>query len=115
MPGVAAGSRRWQITLRRLVESQSDSGAVKFTPETVKTLWAQKITDRGTEAFREGQIVAWANVTWRTAWFQDELEDPTVKWQLVEGARVYDVLAVREIGRRAGWEFNTRARAEDQV
>ena len=115
MPGVAAGKRDRLVTIRRLRDSQSGSGAAVETPEVVTNLYAEKVPDSGTEAFREDQVQGWANVTWRTLWFRDGLDDPTVKWQIVEGARVYDVLSVREIGRRAGWEFVTRVRAEDQI
>lgn len=110
-----AGKLDRRITLRKLVESQSSSGAVVTTPQDVATLWAQKVHERGTEAYREGQVQGWAAVIWRTRWFLDAaLEAPTVKWELLEGERVYEVLEVREVGRREGWEFVTRARAEDQ-
>jgi head-tail adaptor len=110
-----AGKLDRRITLRRLVVSQSASGAVVLTPQVIATVWAQKVPDRGLEAFREGQVQGWASVTWRTRYFLDGVEEPTVKWELLEGSRVYEVLEVREIGRREGWELVTRARAEDQV
>lgn len=110
-----AGRMDRRVKLRKLVESQSDSGAVVETPLLVGTLWAQKQPERGTERFAEDQVQGWATVTWRVRWFQENLEDPTVKWQLLEGTRVYDILEVREIGRREGWELATRCRAEDQA
>jgi head-tail adaptor len=110
-----AGRLDRRVKLQKLVESQSDSGAVVETPHLVATVWAEKIPERGTERFAEDQVQGWAVVRWRLRWFQENLEDPTVKWQLVEGQRVYDVQEVREIGRREGWEFVTRCRAEDQA
>ncbi len=110
-----AGILDRRITLRKLIEGQSDSGAVTYTPQNFATVWAQKVPDRGSEAFREAQLQGWALVTWRTRFFQDALADPTVKWDLLEGDRVYEILEVREIGRREGWELVTRCRAEDQV
>ena len=110
-----AGERDRRITFRKLVESQSASGAVIYTPQDIATVWAQKIPDRGLEAFRESQVQAWATVTWRTLFHHDGFSDPTVKWEILEGIRVYEVLEVREIVRRKGWEFVARARAEDQV
>lgn len=102
-----------RVTLRKLAEGQSDSGAVVYSPLSIATVWASKASQPGTESFTEGQTVGFAPVIWRTRWFRSsDLEDPTVKWQLVEGAQVYDVLSVIEIGRREGWEFLTRARAE---
>lgn len=111
-----AGKLDRRITLRRLVESQSASGAVVVTPQNVATLWAQKMPERGSETYREGQVQGWSAVVWRTRHFFDSaLEEPTVKWEIVEGERVYEILEVREIGRREGWEFVARARAEDQA
>ena len=109
-----AGKLDRRITFRKLVESQSASGAVVYAPQDVATVWAEKVPDSGLEAFREGQVQGWFAVVWRTRFFRDAADDPTVKWEIVEGLRVYEVLDVREIGRREGWEFVTRARAEDQ-
>lgn len=110
-----AGKLDRRITLRKLVERQSSSGAVVTAPQDVATMWAQKVHERGTEAYREGQVQGWAVVVWRTRWFLEAVSEPTVKWEIVEGARVYEVLEVREVGRREGWEFVSRARAEDQA
>lgn len=110
-----AGDLDCRITLQKLVESQSESGATIVTPQDFRTVWAQKVPDRGTEAYREGQVQGWAAVIWRTRYFLDAGQEPTVKWQILEGTRVYEILEAREIERREGWEFVTRARAEDQA
>jgi head-tail adaptor len=110
-----AGALDRRITLRRLVEGRSGSGAVVYTPQNVATVWAQKMPDRGTEGFREAQVQGWSVVIWRIRYFRDGLEEPTVKWEILEGSRVHEILEVRELGRRDGWELVTRARAEDQV
>lgn len=113
--GRGAGLLDRRITFRKLVETQSASGAVVYTPQDVATVWAQKIHERGTESFREGQAQGWSAVLWRTRFFKDAAQEPTVKWEIVEGLRVYEVLEVREMGRAEGWEFVSRARAEDQA
>lgn len=110
-----AGKLDRRVTFRKLTETASASGGVILTPTHVVTVWAAKVPDRGLEAFREGQVQGWAAVTWRTRYFRDGFDEPTVKWELLEGTRVYEILDVREIGRREGWEFVTRARAEDQA
>lgn len=109
-----AGELDRTITLRKLVESQSDSGAVILTPQTVASgVWARKAPERSLESFREEQTAGWRVVMWRTRYLLDAAGlEPTVKWQIVEGTRVYDILDVREIGRREGWEFVAQARAE---
>jgi head-tail adaptor len=117
---INAGRLDRRVKLQRLTESQSESGAVEYTPRLIATVWAEKVPEGGSEAFREAfreeQLQGWSRVTWRIRWVQDDfdLSEPTVKWRLVEGTRIYDILAVQEIGRRWGWELVTRARAEDQ-
>lgn len=110
-----AGRLDRRVTLERMAPRQSPSGAVTLTPEYVATVWAQKMPERGSESFREQQVQGWSPVVWRIRHLGDGIGEPTVKWRLLEGARVYDILAVQEIGRREGWELTTRARAEDQA
>lgn len=110
-----AGRRDRRITLRTLDPGPvSVGGEPSETPRVVATPWAEKITDRGMEAFRQDQTQAWSTVIWRTLYFLDGTKEPTPKWELLEGSRSYEILEVREIGRREGWEFVTRYRAEDQ-
>ncbi len=109
-----AGRLDRRVTLRRMVEGQSAAGAAIETPQDVRTVWAHKVPDHGMESFAEEQRQGWAFVIWRVRYLLDGLLEPTVKWSLVEGARVYEILEVRGIGRREGWEFVTRCRAEDQ-
>ena len=111
---IAAGQLDRRVTLRRFTEDTS-GGSVTRTPEIVATVWAQKQPDRGSEAYRNDEVVGWAAVIWRTRWFLYGSEAPTPKWDLLEGERAYEILDVREIGRREGWEFVTRCRAEDQT
>lgn len=110
-----AGRMDRRVKLQKMIESVGVSGAVTETPLLVATVWAQKIPENGSERFAEEQIQGWSIVTWRIRWMRDGIDDPTVKWQLLEGARVYDIMDVREIGRREGWELVTRCRAEDQT
>ena len=73
------------------------------------------VPERGTEAFREGQPQAWSTVLFRTLYVLDAAKVPTAKYRIVFEGRTYDVVDVREIGRRRGWEFVCRARAEDRA
>lgn len=110
-----AGALDRRVTLRKFTESQSASGAVVLTPEVVATVWARKMPAAGTETFTEEQRLGWSPVLWHIRYLEDALDSPTVKWDLMEGLRVYDIMSVRELGRREGWELTTRVRAEDQV
>lgn len=112
---VQAGKLDRRVTLRRLVEGRSPSHGVTQTAQPVIRVWAQKVPERGSEQFQEGQRQGWAAVTWRIRYLGAGVLEPTVKWELLEGQRVYEVLDVRELGRREGWELVTRTRSEDQV
>lgn len=103
-----------RITLRRHVKSQSAAGAAVETPAVVATVWAERLPESGTEAFREGQRQGWAVVVWRVRYLLDGQNEPTVEWSLLDGVREYEILEVRELGRRDGWELVTRFRSEDQ-
>jgi HK97 gp10 family phage protein len=88
---INAGRLDRRVKLQRLTESQSESGAVEYTPRLIATVWAEKVPEGGSEAFREAfreeQLQGWSRVTWRIRWVQDDfdLSEPTVKWRLVEG------------------------------
>lgn len=112
---LSAGKLTTPVRFQRITESQSASGAVTETAQDILSAWAEKVEERSLEGFREEQQQGWAMVVFRTHYFRDGDEEPTVKWQIVEGDRVYEILDVREIGYRAGWEFVARARAEDQA
>lgn len=119
MSKVPAGKRDRRIKLYRFTESESESGEVVLTPVLVGTFWAEKVQERSrfdTEGHAEDQEIGWSYRRWRTLHFKTaDFEDPTVKWELREGARVFEVLGVTEVaGLHTGWEFRTRARAEDQ-
>lgn len=118
MSVVPAGKRDRRIKLYRFTDSQSDSGAAEQTPVLIGTFWAEKVQERtklDTEHHAEEQEIGWSYRRWRTVYFQTaDFEDPTVKWELREGLRVYEVLGVTELGRRGGWEFRSRVRSEDQ-
>jgi head-tail adaptor len=109
-----AGALDRRILLRRVVETEQGGRNVEAVTDF--PLWADKRPERGTEAQAADQVQAWAYVTWRIRWFEFAgNETPTAKWRVVEGARVYDVLEIREIGRREGVDLYCRTRAEDQA
>ena len=111
-----AGKRDRWITIQKLVEDDpSSSGGVALEPVDVTSCWAEMVPERGTEMFRQDQPAAWSTVLFRTLYILDAAKIPTVKYQIVLDGRTYDVVDVREIGRRRGWEFVGRARAEDRA
>jgi SPP1 family predicted phage head-tail adaptor len=110
---VQAGKLDRRIVFQKATESQSASGAVVETWSNVATVWATYLPESGTEGFRETQEQGWSVVRFRTRYWVDVDGVPTVKYRIVFDDVVYDILEVRELGRREGWEFVARARAED--
>jgi len=104
-----------RVTFQRVTETQSASGAVLEAWADIATVWASVLPESGTEAFREGQEQAWSVVRFRTRYWLDVAGVPTVKYRASHDGVLYDILEVREINRREGWEFVARARAEDQA
>ena len=116
---IPAGKKRHRVKLERFVETESGSGAVVETPQLVATVWAHKVSKEarrlGTEGFDAEQIIAWSPQIWEIDFVQfDGIEDPNVKWQLTEGAKVFEIIDVSEMDFRRGWSLKTRARGEDQ-
>lgn len=116
---IPAGKKRHRVKLERFVETESGSGAVVQTPQLVATVWAWKVEKEerrtGSEGFDAEQVIAWSPQVWKIDYLQfDGLEDPNVKWQLVEGTKVFEIIDVSEIGLKRGWSLKTRARGEDQ-
>jgi len=111
-----AGKRDRRITLRRYDEGRSATGAPTRTARVVGDFWAEKVPESWPTDYEQAQQqrVGWSPVTWRILYVSIGLVEPTVKWDLLEGDRVYEILQVKEIGRREGLEPVTRARAEDQ-
>jgi SPP1 family predicted phage head-tail adaptor len=110
---LSAGTLDRRVTFQKAAETQSQSGAVVLTWGSVATVWASFTPESGTESFREGQEQAWGIVRFRTRYWLDDFEGPTPKYRISHDGRLYDILEVREIGRREGWEFVARARQED--
>ncbi|MEY2668120.1 MAG: hypothetical protein RJA59_758 [Pseudomonadota bacterium] len=108
-----AGKLDRRITFQKATESQSASGAVVETWGDLTTVWATYLPEGGTEGFREAQEQGWNVGRFRTRYWLDGVLAPTVKLRIVFDEVTYDILDVREIGRREGWEFVARARAED--
>jgi hypothetical protein len=64
--------------------------------------------------FRNDQKQGWSTMLFRTRYMLDGAQVPTVKHRISYAGRLYDILDVREINRREGWEYVGRARSEDR-
>lgn len=109
-----AGALDRRITIRRLSPTQSGSGeeADSFLP--LATVWAEKRENSGSERFANQQTVGKAFVTFRFRWSQT-VKEVSVKHQIEFDGRNFDIVAVREIGRREGIEVDCLVRSEEPL
>lgn len=104
-----AGRLDRRITLQRKTFPVNSSGEAVETYVSLGTVNAEKIPLRGTTTFTAGQRVAEAENKWRIRYRTGITPMNRI---LDESENQHEVLAVLEIGRRAGWEIYTKGRAE---
>jgi SPP1 family predicted phage head-tail adaptor len=97
-----------KIAIQELVETQSGTGAPIWSFETVVEVWAEVDFQGGFEGPRGSGEQAAVSQIFRIRW-RDGL---TAKHAILfDGAR-YDIVAIREIGRRDGLELTAQASVE---
>lgn len=109
------GAMDRRIRIDEATETQDPgSGATEQTWLPRLTCWAEKRNLPGAEFYQAQQMAATADVVWRIRWPSAISPTPDESWRLVELAddRIYDLVAVQEIGRRDGLEIRARARAD---
>jgi SPP1 family predicted phage head-tail adaptor len=104
-----AGSLDRRVTIQRKTVTQSSSGDPVETWDDVATVWAQVLPDRGGERFARRQLVGSAVVLFRMRY----LSGVTVLDRLSYGDKLWDIVDVRETGRREGLDIDATARADD--
>lgn len=110
-----AGRLDRRITIQRFTTEYSPSGHPnKVWSDLVSRRWAQVSPVRGEERFSAPQLAAKEQVEFRIRWGQavadvnprDRIVYPAVEpgspAEEIDEARLYDILAVHEIGRRDG-------------
>lgn len=103
-----AGKLDRRITIRRATTAANDFGEEIETWADVATVWAQQRPNRGGERFAAQQMVGTKVLTFQIRY----RSDVTNRDRVVYNGREYNILDVREIGRRVVTEFDAVARAE---
>lgn len=105
---IDAGQLDRRITLYRMVTQRLGTGEETETPELYAAVWARKLDVSGNERWAGQQLAADVDSRWIIRWRPDL--NPLC--ELRHEGRRYDIISVLEMGRRAGYEVLTRARAE---
>lgn len=106
-----AGKLDRRLTLLQLVRTTNAMNEVEESWTSAGTVWASK-RDVSDKERADNQEVG-ATITTRFQVRHSELSDnvrPT--WRVGCEGRTYEVRAVKELGRRVGWEISAEARAE---
>lgn len=103
-----AGKLDRRLTLRRNTPTTDEFGGETADWSDVATVWASKEDVRDAERVRAQQVGASITTRFRIRSLAGGLR-PSVEWQgLCEGL-LYEITAVKEIGRREGWELSSVA------
>lgn len=102
-----------RITLERDGE-QTGTNAFNepiFSEPVSFTVWAAKqdVSDR--ERFTSAEVAAQVTTRFQIRW-SSQTANVDTRWRVRYDGRIYDISAVKEIGRRAGLEITGAARAE---
>lgn len=107
---LAAGRLDRRITLQRKTVTRSASGEPSETWATLAAVWAHKLPMTGREFYTAAgaQIASEETARWRIRW----LAGLTVQDRILEGAKVWEIRNVAEIGRAEGVELTAQAVAQ---
>lgn len=103
-----AGSLDRRITIERFTATVDDFGEEVKSWAPLRTVWANVTPISDGERWRAGEVGATVTTRFAIRWGAGVgVED-----RIVFDGRVYDVVGVKEIGRREGQEITASARAE---
>lgn len=107
-----AGARDRRVLLQERQLTQSPSGEEVESWNSLGRLWAGKRDMRAGERWAANQVVAEIVTVWELNWFPAWETIRPDTHRLVYRDQVYEIHGLREIGRQAGIEIATAARAE---
>ena len=107
-----AGARDRLITLQRKTFTLDGFGGEVVTWSTICQRWASSLPVRDSERFGNSEAISTITHRFQILWDATAAQiDPT--YRVLFDNRTYDVVAVKEIGRRDGIEISATARAEN--
>ncbi|NTS64160.1 phage head closure protein [Sphingomonas sp. HHU CXW] len=111
MAGLETGRLDRRIAIERATTTTDDLGADVAAWQPIRTVWAERLTQRATEAWKAGGTAAQREVVWRIRWAPD-LADLSERERVVYAGQVYPISGVVEFGRREGLEITTNPSGE---
>jgi SPP1 family predicted phage head-tail adaptor len=103
-----AGDLDRRVTLERATVTLDAFGGETQTWATLAEVWAQAMPVSDGEKWRAAEVAATISTRFRIRW----RADLRVGDRLIYDGRVFDIIGVKEIGRREGLEITASARAE---
>lgn len=101
----AAGRLDRRVVIQRKTVAQDAVGEPVETWATWQTVWMGKKDIRAEERLRSDQELAAETTVWMSHWINGLLYED----RLVSEGKTYDIVAIAEIGRRAGLEITAQA------
>lgn len=109
---VTAGKRDRRVTLQRFTSSTDPgSGEVIETWGTLALVWASRRDVSDSERLASAEVAAEIGTRWVIRW-SSLWSDLSPLDRLESEGRIYEIVAVKELGTREGIEISTLARAE---
>lgn len=103
-----AGKLDRRVTIERATVVLDDFGGEVTTWTALATVWASYEPVSDGEKWRAAEVAATVTARFRIRWgFDVKVTD-----RLIFDGRVFDIIGVKEIGRREGQEITTSARGE---
>lgn len=106
-----AGKLDRRITLQRATTTANSLNEPIQTWAAIATVWAAKMEVRDSERQRAAETAAVIDTRFQIRW-SSQVSDIDAADRVVFGGRTFNILGVKEIGRREGLELSCQARSE---
>lgn len=106
-----AGDLDRRITIQRNSPTKDAFGASKDNWADLATVWAKKIEVSDAERTRAAETAAIITTRFQVRWWS-LVSDLNPKDRVLYGTLTYDIVAVKELGRREGLEISATARTD---
>jgi SPP1 family predicted phage head-tail adaptor len=103
-----AGDLDRKITFQKKTPTQNDFGEEEMTWATYAKVWAKQVPQGGNEAVQVGHEVGQLPVKFRVRYRNDFNEE----MRIIFDAKIFDITAINEIGRREGLTILAKAYLE---
>lgn len=105
---IRAGTLDRRITIQHKTVTTSPDGGQIETWADLATVWANARPLKSDEKFGDQQLIATSLTTFTIRYRSDLTVQDVIKYN----GRIWDILDIREVGRRQGLELDTKARTD---